>query len=96
MTAVEILYWCLVVVQCILFAINGRLVKKTRQLNDELEGDIGCVKLLAEDLPKIVPCYECKFYQEGEPFCPKSGMKMKGGLIYCCYGEREDSDGRND
>lgn len=62
------------------------LLRKTRKLTDD------STKLLdwLKKQPDVVPCYECRFYLENEPFCPKSGMKMKDGLIFCGYGERKE------
>lgn len=85
---IRTVHLCFVVVLGVLSSLELRSLRKTKKLNDELE-------VLAEDIPKLVPCYECCHYKEGEPFCPKSNMKMKDGLIFCCYGEREVSDGRN-
>ena len=68
---------------------ESRLLKKTKK-------NIVDMEKFMDDIPKLVPCYECCYYKEGEPFCPKSNMKMKDGLIFCCYGEREVSNGRND
>lgn len=79
----------------ILLMYDSMLIGKTkRNLNEVCE-----LLELARALPDVVPCYECRFYLEDEPFCPKSGMKMKDGLIYCCYGEREEEgsdEGIND
>lgn len=77
----KILYLCLATVMAVLLTLEGRSLRKSKKLNDDLEK-------LAEDIPKLVPCYDCCYYKEGEPFCPKSNMKMKDGLIFCCYGER--------
>ena len=63
------------------------LLRETEKLNDDI---MGLAKRLHE-MPQVIPCYECRFYSE-DATCPKSGMQMKEGLIYCCYGEREDSE----
>lgn len=82
----RILHLITAVANVILLTFEGRLIRKTkRNLNDT----DNLLKLLKE-MPDVVPCYECRFYLEGEPSCPKSGMKMKDGLIFCCYGERKE------
>lgn len=85
----KILYICLSAVMGVLIVLEARLLKKSKKLNDEIEEFLDDILKNAEDIPKLVPCYECCHYKEGEPFCPKSNMKMKDGLIFCCYGERE-------
>ena len=92
---IKIVYWCFLALLWVLIFLEFRLLKKTKKGNDELEEICNKYRECANDLPKLVPCYECRYYKEGEPFCPKSNMKMKDGLIFCCYGEREVSNGRN-
>lgn len=72
----------------VLLTYESRLLRKTRGLNDDVKGLLNHLK----EMPDVVPCHECRFYLEEEPFCPKSGMKMKDGLIFCCYGDRGDND----
>lgn len=91
----KILYICLSAVMWVLVVLEERSLRKTKKLNADLEEICDRYGECVDDLPKLVPCYECCYYKEGEPFCPKSNMKMKDGLIFCCYGEREVSNGRN-
>lgn len=86
----KILYICLSAVMGVLIVSESRLLKKSKELNDDLEKALDTYGKCVDDLPKLVPCYECCYYKEDEPFCPKSNMKMKDGLIFCCYGERKD------
>lgn len=79
---------------CLVIAIlESNLLRKTKGLNGEVEDLLNTLKAM----PEVIPCYECKYYEEGVPVCPKSGMWMKDGLIFCCYGERKESsdDGKN-
>lgn len=80
---------------CLILLIKEKnLIRKTDALLEQMESD--CALLQA--MPRVIPCYECRFYLEGEPFCPKSGMRMKDGLIFCCYGERKEDgsdEGKN-
>lgn len=86
MSWVEILWLITAGANVVLLVYEGRLLRKTRKLNGDVSGLLNFLK----GMPDVVPCYECRFYLEEEPFCPKSGMKMKDGLIYCCYGERKE------
>ena len=85
---IKILYVIVIIANLILMIYEGRLLRKTRENLDNTD------ELLAQAraMPKVVPCYECQFYHEDEPFCPKSGMRMKDGLIFCCYGERKEKE----
>lgn len=72
---------------CLILLIKEKnLIRKTDALLEQMESDYA----LLQAMPRVIPCYECRFYLEEEPSCPKSGMKMKDGLIFCCYGEREE------
>lgn len=82
----EILWLITVGANMVLLGYESRLLKKTRKLNDEVGGLLNHLM----EMPDVVPCYECKYYEEGALFCPKSGMTMKDGLIFCCYGERKE------
>jgi len=88
MDRIKILYLIVIAVNLVLIGHEGRLIRKTKA-NLADTGDL--LKKLCE-MPDVVPCYECQFYLEGEPFCPKSGMRMKEGLIFCCYGERKEDE----
>ena len=82
----EILYLILAGACLVISVLESNLLRKTKGLNGEVEDLLNCLK----EMPDVVPCYECRFYLEEEPFCPKSGMRMKDGLIFCCYGERKE------
>lgn len=84
---IKILYLIVIVVNVILIGYEDRLIRKTKA-NLADTGDL--LKKLHE-MPDVVPCYECKYYEEGVLFCPESDMRMKDGLIFCCYGERKES-----
>lgn len=71
----------------ILLAFETRLLRKTKGNLNNTEDLLDKLR----EMPDVVPCYHCQFYQEGEPFCPKSGMRMKDGLIFCCYGDRKEA-----
>ena len=83
----RILYLITAVANVILLACESRLIRKTKGNLNDTEVLLNQVR----EMPDVVSCYECRFYLEGEPFCPKSGMKMKDGLIFCCYGERKEA-----
>lgn len=83
----KILYLISAGLMMILSARTLFLLRKSRKLSDEMISLWAIIK----SQPEVVPCYECRFYLEEEPFCPKSGMKMKDGLIFCCYGDRKES-----
>ena len=85
----KILYFFLIGWAIFLIVKEFRLLKKSKKLNDDLEKTLCDCGKFVDDIPKLVPCYECCHYKEGEPFCPKSNMRMKDGLIFCCYGERD-------
>lgn len=82
----RILYLITAVANVILLAYESRLIRKTKGNLNDTEDLLNQLR----EMPDVVPCYECRFYLEGEPSCPKSGMKMKDGLIFCCYGERKE------
>lgn len=82
----RILYLIATSAMLILIVLESRLLGKTKK---NLRDTDWLLKRLRE-MPDVVPCYECRFHLEEESFCPKSGMKMKDGLIYCCYGERKE------
>ena len=87
MSWVDILWLITAGANVVLLVWEGRLLRKTRKLN----GDVGDLLNFLKGMPEVVPCYECKYYEEGAPFCPKSAMRMKDGLIFCCYGDRKES-----
>ena len=70
----------------ILSARTMFLLRKTRRLL----GETTSVWEMVKGQPEVIPCYECKYYEEGVLFCPQSDMRMKDGLIFCCYGERKE------
>lgn len=75
----------------LMFALSIRvlfLLRKTRRL---LNGTTELWEFVKKQ-PEVVPCYECKYYEEGVLFCPESDMRMKDGLIFCCYGERKENE----
>lgn len=84
----KILYLISAGFMLILSARTLFLLRKTRRLTDD------SMKLLnwLEKQPEVVPCYECQYYEEGVLFCPQSDMRMKDGLIFCCYGERKENE----
>ena len=84
----KILYLISTGLMWFLIISEARLLRKTKR---NLHDTDWLLKRLRE-MPDVVPCYECRFYLEEEPFCPKSGMKMKDGLIFCCYGERKENE----
>lgn len=88
MDLIKIVWLITVVGNVILLAYESKLIRET---DDNLSNTRKLLNRLRE-MPDVVPCYECRFYLEEEPFCPKSGMKMKDGLIFCCYGERKESE----
>jgi hypothetical protein len=84
---IKILYLIVIAVNTVLIGYEDRLIRKTKA---NLVNTEGLLKKLRE-MPEVVPCYECKYYEEGVLFCPKSDMRMKDGLIFCCYGERKEA-----
>lgn len=91
---IKILYLIVIAVNLVLSTYESRLIRKTKGNLNNTENLLTRLR----GMPDVVPCYECRFYLEEEPFCPTSGMKMKDGLIFCCYGDRkeEGSDDRRD
>lgn len=81
-----ILYLISAVACSVIAILESNLLRKTKGLNGEVEDLLNTLKAM----PEVVPCYECKYYEEGVLFCPESDMRMKDGLIFCCYGERRD------
>lgn len=88
------IYWlCICVITTLIMRRSSKGLIRVDELNDEVSALLVDLKQKLETYRGVTPCYECRFYLEDEPFCPKSGMKMKDGLIFCCYGEsKEDSD----